>query len=239
MTSRLLPPAYATGAQLADSVPAYHNSGPMRNSAYRTGAVGVGVEISGTYITSKLLEAAQLQPLAARLSNDAFGQPLHPVLVHGAACSALVQLGASPAVTHDAQVVIDTLATQIATTITAPRTRATRLMADTAIAAIVTLRDVLRERELLPPFHGIVSDRSYDYVQVHTPMPWLCLKTHDHTVALAWGMVAMACASPPILLFHRQPSLMWFRRKRSLSLRWFGSTIPATATTPAPREGSR
>ena len=96
MTSRLQPRQLANDARradsVADSVPVYHNSGPMPNNAYRTGAVGVQVDISGVFIVSSLLEAAKRRRLVAACATGGFGARLHPALIHGAACSALVQL---------------------------------------------------------------------------------------------------------------------------------------------------
>ena len=89
MTSRLKPRQLATGGtRVADSVPVYHNSGPTPNNAYRTGAVGVQVDISGVFIVSSLLEAAKLRLLVAACSAGGFGARIHPVLIHAAACSA-------------------------------------------------------------------------------------------------------------------------------------------------------
>lgn len=232
MTSRLEPLAKAPGTRLVDSVPAYHNSGPVRTNTYRTGAVGVQVEISGHFIVSRLLEVATLKHLLAGRPDTTFGARLHPLLIHGAACSALVRLDASAAVTRSAKAVIAALAA----TGSARRTRATRAMVDSAIASIESLRDVLRERQLLPAFHGLASCASYDYVKEHKPLPWLSCSADDRIAPLAWGLVAIACASPPILLLNRQPSLMWFRTSHSMMLRWLGAAAPvASATTGAAR----
>ena len=230
MTSRLQPPQLATSTRLADSVPVYHNSGPVPNNAYRTGAVGVQVDISSFFIVSTLLEAAKLAHSLEGCSNIGFGARLHPALIHGAACSALVRLDASVSVTRTSKAVIKALALN-GPSQGAP---ATRNMVDRAIESIAVLRDVLRDHRLLPPFHGLVSCVSYDYVKNHKPMPWLSCSADDRIAPLAWGLVAIACASPPVLLLNRQPSLMWFRTGHSLMVRWFGVAVPITsAATPA------
>jgi hypothetical protein len=239
MTSRLEPRPLATGTRLAnsvaDSVPVYHNSGPTPNNAYRTGAVGVQVDISGVFIVSGLLKAAKLTHLVAACVTGGFGARLHPVLIHAAACSALVQLNASAAITRSCNAVIKALAR------TGPPQDepATREMVDSAMASIAMLRDVLRDQQLLPPFHGLVSCASYDYVKQHKPLPWLSCSADDRIAPLAWGLVAIACASPPILLFNRQPSLMWFRQSHSLMVRWFGAAAPAVSATTAATGASR
>jgi hypothetical protein len=239
MTSRLVPRPLAVGTRLAnsvaDSVPVYHNSGPTPNNAYRTGAVGVQVDISGVFIVSGLLEAAKLTHLVAACVTGGFGARLHPVLIHAAACSALVQLNASAALTRSCSALIKTLARN-----GPPQGEpATRGMVDSAIASIALLRDALRAQQLLSPFHGLVSCVSYDYVKQHKPLPWLSCSVDDRIAPLAWGLVAIACASPPILLFNRQPSLMWFRQSHSLMVRWFGATVPAVSATTAATGASR
>ena len=239
MTSRLQPLPLANGARradfVADSVPVYHNSGPMPNNAYRTGAVGVQVDISGVFIVSSLLEAAKRRRLVAACTTGGFGARLHPVLIHAAACSALVQLNASAAVTRSCTAVIKALSRNG----TPQGEPATRCMADSAMESIALLRDVLRDQELLPPFHGLVSCASYDYVKQLKPLPWLSCSADDRIAPLAWGLVAIACASPPILLFNRRPSLMWFRQSHSLMVRWFGATAPAVSATAAAMGASR
>jgi hypothetical protein len=239
MTSRVAPRQLAVGTRLAhsvaDSVPVYHNSGPTPNNAYRTGAVGVQVDISGVFIVSGLLEAAKLTHLVAACVTGGFGARLHPVLIHAAACSALVQLNASASVTRSCNAVIKALGRS-----GPPQGEpATRDMADSAMASIALLRDVLRDQQLLSPFHGLVSAVAYDNVKQHKPLPWLSCSADDRIVPLAWGLVAIACASPPILLFNRQPSLMWFRQSHSLMVRWFGATAPAMSVTTAATGASR
>jgi len=226
MTSRLEPLPSASGTRLADSVPVYHNSGPVRNNAYRTGAVGVQVDISGVFIVSSLLEAAKLKRLLAACSTGGFGARLHPVLIHAAACSALVHLNASAAITRSCNAAIKALVRS-----GPPKGEpATRDMADSSMASIALLRDVLRDQQLLSPFHGLVSCVPYDYVSGHKPLPWLSCSADDRIAPLAWGLVAIACASPPILLFNRQPSLMWFRESHSMMVRWFGSAAATGAS---------
>ena len=235
MTSRLQPPPLAAGAPLADVVPVYHNSGPVPNNAYRTGAVGVQMDISSYFIVSTLLKTAKLAHSLEGCANSAFGVRLHPSLIHGAACSALVRLNASAAVTRSARAVIKALASN-----GPPQgARTSRLMVDSAIASIGVLRDVLRDHQLLPPFHGVVSCAPYDYVTQHKPMPWLLCRADDRIVPLAWGLVAIACASPPIVLLNRQPSLMWFRTHHSLMVRWFGATVPLPSATAEATGASR
>lgn len=234
MTSRHKPPTAAASKHLADFVQAYHNSGPVPNNAYRTGAVGVQVDISSHYIICNLLEAAKLTHLLAECATGGFGARLHPVLIHGAACSALVRLHAQASVTRSAKAVIKALASNEPS----PRAPATRLMVDSAIDSIIVLRAVLRDHTLLPPFHGLVSCVSYDNVKQHKALPWLSCEANDRIVPLAWGLVAIACASPPILLFNRQPSLMWFRLNHSLMVRWFGTALP-TASAPTATGASR
>jgi hypothetical protein len=234
MTSRLAPRPLATGTRranaVADSVPVYHNSGPTPNNAYRTGAVGVQVDISGVFIVSGLLKAAKLTHLVGACVTGGFGARIHPVLIHAAACSALVRLNAPASVTRSCHAVIKGLARNGAPL----GDPATRDMADSAMASIALLRDVLRDQQLLLPFHGLVSAVAYDNVKQHKPLPWLSCSADNRMVPMAWGLVAIACASPPILLFNRQPSLMWFRQTHSLMVRWFGATAPATrATAPA------
>ncbi len=235
MTSPLELLPLASGTRLADSVPVYHNSGPTRNNAYRTGAVGVQVDISGVFIVSSLLEATKLSRLIAACAKGGFGARLHPVLIHAAACSALIQLNASATITRSCNAAIKALARNGAP----PSEPATRSMADSAIASIALLRDVLRDQQLLQPFHGLVSCVSYDSAKQHKPLPWLSCSADEHTVPLAWGLVAIACASPPILLFNRRPSLMWFRHSHSLMVRWFGATAPAVPATSAATGASR
>jgi len=239
MTSRLAPRQLAVGTRrtnaVADSVPVYHNSGPTPNNAYRTGAVGVQVDISGVFIVSGLLKAAKLTHLVGACVAGGSGARIHPVLIHAAACSVLVQLNASASVTRSCHAVIKGLArngAQLGDPIT-------RDMTDSAMASIALLRDVLRDQQLLSPFHGLVSAVAYDNVKQYKPLPWLSCSADDRIAPLAWGLVAIACASPPILLFNRQPSLMWFRQSHSLMVRWFGaaaSVVPATtAATGASR----
>ena len=239
MTSRLQPRQLANDARradsVADSVPVYHNSGPTPNNAYRTGAVGVQVDISAVFTVARLLEAAKLPPLVTACATGGYGARLYPALIHGAACSALVHLNASATVTRSCKAVIKTLARS-----RPPQSEpATRCMADSAMASIALLRDVLRDQQLLPPFHGLVSGVSYDQVTQHKRLPWLSCSADDRIAPLAWGLVAIACASPPILLFNRQPSLMWFRQSHSLMVRWFGTAAPITPTTAAATGATR
>lgn len=225
MTQHLEPLQLPTDARFADSVPVYHNSGPVPNNAYRTGAVGIQLEISGLFIISALLEMAKLTHSLAGCANRAYGERLHPALIHGAACSALLQLDASAEVTRSSRAVIKALASN-----GPPQgVRASRPSIDAAIKSIVLLRDALRDRQLLHPFHGLVSCVSYDYVKEHKHMPWLSCSADDRIAPLAWGLVAIACASPPVLLLSRQPSLMWFRLNHSMMVRWFG--VPPTSAT--------
>ena len=98
------------------------------------------------------------------------------------------------------------------------------------MASIAELRDVLRDSQLLPPFHGLVSCVTHDNVKERKPLPWLSCSANDRVAPLAWGLVAIACASPPILLFNRQPSLMWFRLGHSMMVRWFGAATATGAT---------
>jgi hypothetical protein len=214
---------------VTDFVPAYHNSGPMPNNAYRTGAVGVQVDISSHFIVRALLTMAELSHVLERCANNAAGLRLHPTLIHGAVCSALVQLNASAAVTRASKAVIKALA-QSGPPLGTPVTRS---MEERAMASIGELRDVLRDRQLLPPFHGLVSCVSYDYVKERKPLPWLSCGADEPVAPLAWGLVAIACASPPILLLNRQPSLMWFRLGHSMMVRWFGAGVSRPSTTGA------
>ncbi|MDQ8161313.1 MAG: hypothetical protein P3C10_01895 [Gemmatimonadota bacterium] len=219
MTARRQPLPPAAGRYAADFVPAYHNSGPMPNNTYRTGAVGVQVDMSSYFIVTTLLTMAKLTHALEGCNSYASGVRLHPALIHGAACSALVKLGAPADVMRSSRGVINALAGN------APPqgTPVTRSMEERAIASIAELRDVLRDRQLLPPFHGLVSCVTYDYVKERRPLPWLSCGANNRIAPLAWGLVAIACASPPILLFNRQPSLMWFRLGHSLMVRWFGA----------------
>ena len=221
MTARRQPLQPAAGTYAADFVPAYHNSGPMPNNAYRTGAVGVQVDLSSHFTVSTLLTMAKLSHVLERSANSAASPRLHPALIHGAVCSALVQLNASAVVTRASKAVIKELSRS------APPqgTPVTRSMEERAMASIAELRDVLRDRQLLPPFHGLVSCVSYDYVKERRPLPWLSCGANNRIAPLAWGLVAIACASPPILLFNRQPSLMWFRFGHSMMVRWFGAGV--------------
>jgi hypothetical protein len=229
MSARRQPPQPAAGMYAADFVPAYHNSGPMPNNAYRTGAVGVQVDISSHFIVRALLTMAELSHVLERCANNAAGPRLHPALIHGAVCSALVQLNASAAVTRSSKAAIKALAQS-----GPPQgTPVTRSMEERAMASIAELRDVLRDRQLLPPFHGLVSCVSYDYVKERRPLPWLSCGANNRIAPLAWGLVAIACASPPILLFNRQPSLMWFRVGHSMMVRWFGAGVSRPSTTGA------
>ena len=228
MTSRIQPRPPATGTYPADFVPAYHNSGPVPNNAYRTGAVGLQVDISSNFNVTTLLETVKLAHLLAGRSQG-HAPRLHPALIHGAVCSALVQLNASAAVTRSSKAVIKALAQNGL----AQGEPATRAMADSAINAIVLLRDLLQHHQLLPPFHGLVSCVQYDNVRQHKPLPWLSCPADDRIAPLAWGLVAIACASPPILLFNRQPSLMWFRVGHSLMVRWFGAGSVRASNTGA------
>jgi len=213
-------------ARLTDFVPAYHNSGPTQHNAYRTGAVGVQVDISSHFIVRKVLETAKLAHLLASRRQGGCAPRLHPALIHGAACSALVRLQAPAAVARSAKAFLRTLASN-----GSPAGEpATRLMRDSAVDAIVVLRDVLRDQQLLPPFHGLVSCVPHDYVSGHKRLPWLSCGADDRIAPLAWGLVAIACASPPILLFNRQPSLMWFRESHSMMVRWFGSAAATGAS---------
>ena len=211
---------------VADFVPAYHNSGPTQHNAYRTGAVGVQVDISSHFIVRKLLEAAKLAHLLALRRQGGCAPRLHPALIHGAACSALLQLQAPATVARSAKAFFRTLASSGSPA----GERATRIMGDSAIDAIVVLRDVLRDQQLLPPFHGLVSCVPHDNVTLQKPLPWLSCGADDPIVPLAWGLVAIACASPPILLFNRQPSLMWFRESHSMMVRWFGTAAATGAS---------
>jgi hypothetical protein len=230
MTSRIQPRQPAAGTNPTDFVPAYHNSGPVPNNAYRTGAVGVQVDMSSHFIVSTLLAMAKLAHLLVHRSQG-HAPRLHPALIHGAVCSALVQLNASAAVTRSSKAVIKALSQNGL----AQGEPATRAMADSAINAIVLLRDLLQNQQLLPPFHGLVSCVSYDNVKQHKPLPWLSCPADNRIVPLAWGLVAIACASPPILLLNRQPSLMWFRVGHSLMVRWFGAgAVRPSTTTPTP-----
>jgi hypothetical protein len=239
MTSRVQPLPLAAGTHLAefvaDSVPAYHNSGPVPNNAYRTGAVGVQVDISSYFIVSTLLKMARLTRSLEGCNNNASGVRLHPALIHGAVCSALVRLDASAEITRSSKAVIKALAGN-GPPQGAP---ASRFMVDGALASIGFLRDVLRDHQLLSPFHGLVSCVSYDYVKEHKPMPWLSCGADDRVAPLAWGLVAIACASPPILLLDRQPSLMWFRLGHSFMVRWFGGAVPLSTATASPTGATR
>lgn len=222
MTSRLQPRQSAPGTRLVDSVPAYHNSGPSCGNSYRTGAVGLQVDMSSHYIISNLLDAAQLTHLRAACAQVDRGDRLHPLCIHGAVCSALLHLQAPRSVTRSAKAVIKALAANGPQ----PLAPATRLMGDSAIDSIILLRDVLRHQQLLPPFHGLVSCVTYDYVKEHKALPWLSCGADDRIAPLAWGLIAISCASPPILLLNRQPSLMWFRFGHSIYVRWFGAAVP-------------
>ena len=174
----------------------------------------------------KLLEAAKLAHLPASRRQGGWAPRLHPALIHGAACSALVQLQAPATVARSAKAFFRTLASSGSPA----GERATRIMGDSAIDAIVVLRDVLRDQQLLPPFHGLVSCVPHDNVTLQKPLPWLSCGADDPIVPLAWGLVAIACASPPILLFNRQPSLMWFRESHSMMVRWFGTAAATGAS---------
>jgi hypothetical protein len=198
------------------------------NNAYRTGAVGVQVDMSSNFIVSTLLETVKLTHLLDGRSQG-YAPRLHPALIHGAVCSALVQLNASAAVTRSSKEAIKALSDNGLP----QRAPVTRLMVESAIDSIVLLRDVIRNHQLLPPFHGLVSCVQYDTVREHKPLPWLSCPADDRIAPLAWGLVAIACASPPILLLNRQPSLMWFRVGHSLMVRWFGAgAVRPSTTTP-------
>ena len=223
MTARL---ANSVADSVADFVPAYHNSGPVPNNAYRTGAVGLQVDMSSYFIVTTLLTMAKLSHVLERCANIAAGPRLHPALIHGAVCSALIKLNASSAVTRSSKAVIKELSQS-----GPPQgTPVTRSMEERAMASIAELRDVLRDRQLLPPFHGLVSCVTHDNVKERKPLPWLSCSANDRIAPLAWGLVAIACASPPILLFNRQPSLMWFRVGHSMMVRWFGAATATGAT---------
>lgn len=227
MTSHVTPFIPAGGQLLTDAVPVYRNSGPIPNRAYRTGAVGIEVEISAFFIMGQLFARAQV-PVISRAMTNTQCTAFPPQLVDAAVCAALVLLGNAPA---SAQAKLATVARQAgrSTRLPAP----TRNTVNAAVARLETLRDALTQRGFLTPFYGVVRANEHDHVHEPFRFPWLAGHADNQNLTLAWGLVAIACASPPILLFSRQPTLACFRGFSQLTLRWLGAHTPTDPATRA------
>jgi len=102
-----------------------------------------------------------------------------------------------------------------------------------ALLAIGQLAEHLTTLGRLAPVHGLVEWRARPAVRATAPscavddataLPWLAPldAAHDHAVRLAWLVCAFSYTAPPLVLFHRPPSLRYWRADGWLQIRWLG-----------------
>lgn len=208
-------------------------------AVYRTGAVGMEASIEASQVIGPLLSLLDIQesPTLYQHRPNVYLFPLH---IDAAACAALVLL--SPSTTAGERATLDTMRLALTTGPDASWRRK-RSDVDQAIARLETLRALLLARQQLLPFHGIARWRGSSHYAFPNRAPWIpaIARTRANAtmesyidwwvVQKAWQLLALAHVSPPLLLFSRPPSLQWFQRDMSLTLRWFGLRKPATVAT--------
>lgn len=91
-----------------------------------------------------------------------------------------------------------------------------------ALAAIASLKSHLQTCGQLTPFTGIARWSATGSPTVSPRAPWIADGANAPLEHLAWQLVAISHAAPPLVLFSRSPSLEYFRDAGVLTLRWFG-----------------
>lgn len=235
-----------TPARLAllmhDHQSALHNSGAGPRAIYRTAPVG-SVHLLDLF--AELQQFVQLFPLRLR-------RRFRPVNVD--LLDRLPVLEVIPAATSTpadvVQVVTLLLAALTPTTRGATRRASSANPPDhateaEAIAALVALRTHLETLGALGPVTALVSwvHRS-DYGSspfighvVGQPLPWLRRSRGPKgpLLRLAWIILAVSHAAPPLVRFTRTPSLRYWRPDGALSVRWIGELAPSRSTTATDR----
>lgn len=214
---------------LVDYVPVLHNSGPTTRAVYRTGAVGLLALVSVRQVVDALLDGVDVtigQDFYAWTKNTHYF-PLH---VEMAACAALALL--SPEHSDSAREYLGENARHLKYG-HGGLWRRYRASIDRAHARLDALRTVLHQRQVLPPFVGITrwtSNRMATFTPTDSILSPLIGETDDRdAVVLAWQLLSIAHASPPLLMFSRRPSLEYFRPVGALELRWFGQPTQSGA----------
>ena len=218
-----------------DHVPALHNCGPSPSTVYRTAPAGqlYLLDLFGELAHCTLLPVNyrwRFQHVPTRQdSAPALAVP-PDVVVRIVAALMLALPGASAAELRGVL--------QLPGRIALARRRALFVgdeqysMAE-ALLAIGQLAEHLTTLGRLAPVHGLVEWRarptgraaaSSCAVDEATALPWLASldAAHDHAVRLAWLVCAFAYMAPPLVLFHRPPSLRYWRADGWLQIRWLG-----------------
>jgi len=218
-----------------DHVPALHNSGPSPSTVYRTAPAGqlYLLDLFGELARCTLLPVNyrwRFQHVPTRQDGAPAPAVTPDVVVRVVAALMLALPGASAAELRGVL--------QLPGRIALARRRALfagdeQYSEAEALLAIGQLAGHLTRLGRLAPVHGLVEWRARPAVRAiasslavddATALPWLAPldAAHDHAVRLAWLVCAFSYTAPPLVLFHRPPSLRYWRADGWLQIRWLG-----------------
>ncbi len=199
--------------------PSLHNSGPAPGHVYSTGAVGTEMSLSAQQMVRALLAQVRIRRVL-RYYHWHEARYLSPAFISGAAYAALCLLCADKH--HPARGDLKRIALSLRDI---PKLVAAPQPSDleTALAALASLKSHLQARGQLTPFTGIARWSANGSPTVSLRAPWIADSANAELEQLAWQLVAISHAAPPLVLFSRSPSLECFRDAGVLTLRWFGA----------------
>ena len=202
-------------------VPSLHNSGPAPGHVYSTGAVGTELSLSAQQTVRALLAQVRIRRVL-RYYHWREARYLSPAFISGAAYAALSLLSTDKH--HPARDDLKRIALSlrdIPKLVTAPQPSDLGV----ALAAITSLKSHLQTCGKLTPFTGVARWSANGSPTVSPRAPWIADSANAPLEQLAWQLVAISHAAPPLVLFSRSPSLEYFRDEGALTLRWFGARM--------------
>jgi hypothetical protein len=200
-------------------VSSLHNSGPAPGHVYSTGAVGTELNLSAQQTVRALLAQVRIRRVL-RYYHWHEARYLSPAFISGAAYAALCLLSADKH--HPARGDLKRIALSLRDI---PKLVAAPHPSDlgVALAAITSLKSHLQTCGQLTPFTGIARWSANGSPSISPRAPWIADSDKAPLEQLAWQLVAISHAAPPLVLFSRSPSLEYFRDAGVLTLRWFGA----------------
>ena len=211
--------------------PALCNSGPTPREVYRTPAIGQTLQLD-----FKILCRSKELP---RFLWPSAGRELRPSQPSSAGI-------------HVSPVRANAIATfLLATLSTEPASRRARAMcaramlgggrranaATSVYATIASLAERLCELGWLTTFNGlattVVQDELSHAERIRRArgivLPWLPRGEEYGVIRLAWCICAVSYLSPPLILWSRTPSLVWWRDDHVINLQWLGGNNVLTS----------
>jgi hypothetical protein len=202
---------------LRDHVAALNNSGPAMQAVYRTGAVGQKFSLPVERIVAYWAAYRTVREPGA----EANAAP--PARTRGGDRYTAEQIEAA------ARAAVEALHALKPFPFPQPRVSAGRA-ASHVTNGLRALNAALHAWGALEPFVGLLqveTMRMEPEVTTETPslsaMPWLGARGVHEELRMAWWLLALGHAAPPVILWHRTPSLHHFRRRHLITVQWFGT----------------